>query len=192
MAGGRGRRQARAGPAGPSPIGPIRRPDRVPGAFVPAFVLAFVSIAASEAPAQERARHVLGEASRGEVLSAVDGLFRAMAAGDSAAARAAFHPDVRLTRVADDPGGVEPEPVAATGFLSGLGSAEVAWRERIWDAEVRVDGNLAAVWAPYDFHRGDEFSHCGIDALHLVRTRDGWKILAIAWTARSEPCRPPP
>ena len=47
---------------------------------------------------------------------------------------------------------------------------------------------LASVWVPYEFYLGDKFSHCGVDAFHLARFEDGWKIIGLADTQRREGC----
>jgi hypothetical protein len=44
------------------------------------------------------------------------------------------------------------------------------------------------VWTEYDFHLGDKFSHCGVDAFHLLKTSAGWKVVALSDTARREGC----
>ena len=57
-----------------------------------------------------------------------------------------------------------------------------------------MSGSLATVWAAYDFHFGQTFSHCGVDAVQLLRTAQGWRIMSIADTFVREGCvpRPPP
>jgi hypothetical protein len=50
------------------------------------------------------------------------------------------------------------------------------------------DGDLATVWAPYDFHRNVQFSHCGTDAFDLLRTADGWRLTGGAYTVETESC----
>ena len=73
-------------------------------------------------------------------------------------------------------------------FINSIVNAPAEPRERMWDPEVRIDGDLATLWAPYDFHLGDRFSHCGVDALQLVRTDAGWRIASIAYTVHREDC----
>jgi hypothetical protein len=63
--------------------------------------------------------------------------------------------------------------------------------ERIWAPEVRIDGNMATLWAPYDFHLGRRLSHCGMDAFQFVREGGAWKLIAVTFTARTEGCEPP-
>jgi hypothetical protein len=59
--------------------------------------------------------------------------------------------------------------------------------ERMWDPEVRIDGPVATVWAPYDFYSATEFSHCGTDAFQLAKTADGWKVAMISYTSQAPP-----
>ena len=69
-----------------------------------------------------------------------------------------------------------------------------AWTERAFNPQVRVSGTLATVWAEYDFHFGQAFSHCGVDAVQLLKTAQGWRIMSIADTFVREGCeqRSPP
>jgi hypothetical protein len=62
------------------------------------------------------------------------------------------------------------------------------WNERIYDPEVRIDGNVAQVWAYYTFHRNTTFSHCGVDAFMLVKVGSTWKITQLADSRRTEGC----
>lgn len=54
--------------------------------------------------------------------------------------------------------------------------------------QVRIDETLATVWTQYDFHLAGKFSHCGVDAFHLLKTATGWKIVSLADTSRMEGC----
>jgi hypothetical protein len=122
------------------------------------------------------------------VMATVQRLFDAMRAGDSAMARSVFHPDARLVATGEQ--GVRLVPV--DGFLRAIGSPhEHVWDERIWDAEVRVDGDLATVWTPYAFYLGGRFSHCGVDGFQMVRADGSWQIVSLADTRRQQGCEPP-
>ena len=57
--------------------------------------------------------------------------------------------------------------------------------ERIRFSSVLVDDNLATAWTPYQFYIGDKFSHQGVNAFQLVKTREGnWMIFSIIDTRR--------
>ena len=79
------------------------------------------------------------------------------------------------------------------GFLESLAQhPESELRERMWDHQVLVDGPLAQVWGPYDFHVDGKFSHCGVNSIGLVRGADGWRVAAVSYTMRKDGCAAPP
>ena len=56
--------------------------------------------------------------------------------------------------------------------------------ERIHDPLVRIDNDLAVVWAPFEFLEDGKVDHCGTDLFNLVRTDGKWLIASIADTGR--------
>jgi ketosteroid isomerase-like protein len=124
-----------------------------------------------------------------DVVAAVQKLFDAMRTADTAAVRAAFHPDARLFVPGEANGRTTLRNSTVSDFVNAVGAARERFDERFRDPEVRVDGALASVWTYYDFRRGEQFSHCGIDAFQLARTDAGWKILQIAYTVRQQDCQ---
>ncbi len=151
--------------------------------------LALAFLLAAPAGAQPDSSDAAPEAG---VRATIDALFDGMRAGDSTAVRAVFHEDARL-HTASGPGetsAVQATPIDA--FVEAVGRPhEKVWDERIWNVEIRVDGPLASAWVPYVFYRGDEWSHCGVNALQLIRRADGWRILQITDTRHQE-CSVPP
>lgn len=67
--------------------------------------------------------------------------------------------------------------------------ADQKWEERILDYSVKIDGNLAHVWTPYEFWFNNAFSHCGANSFTLVNTTEGWKIISIIDSRRKLDCR---
>lgn len=124
-----------------------------------------------------------------DAVAAVHRIFGAMAAKDAAALRDAFLPDARLVAVLPD-GRVTT--TAASEWSARIGSAPDALLERMWSPKVFIDGSLATLWAPYDFHRGGKFSHCGTDQVTLVRQDGAWKVASLAYTVKREGCEPSP
>jgi hypothetical protein len=128
---------------------------------------------------------------RVEVLAVVTGLFDAMARGDTAGMRTFLHPEGRIVQT-----GFRDETSfhrlnTVTAFLSSIGGVVAQGRrleEKVFDPEVRIDDNLAQVWARYEFYVDGTMSHCGVDSYHVIRTADGWRILEIVDTQR-RPCR---
>lgn len=131
------------------------------------------------------------DADRREVLAVVQRLFDAMRTRDSAAMRTAvFDPSARLYAVRTRQGqaAIVATPWEQFAASNARDTANV-WDERHFDPEVRIDGPLAQVWTYYEFYRGTTFSHCGIDAIELLKGPAGWRIVALADTFRREGCR---
>lgn len=74
------------------------------------------------------------------------------------------------------------------GWIKGVATPGPALDERLGPTAVEVDGNLANVSAYYEFRRGEDWSHCGMDQFILGRAPTGWKMLAVAYSIRQEGC----
>lgn len=56
--------------------------------------------------------------------------------------------------------------------------------ERIHDPLVRIDNDLAMVWAPFEFLVDGKVDHCGTDLFNLVRVDGKWLIAGVGDTGR--------
>ena len=146
-----------------------------------------------ESPAESTptaaAAHVPTDADRTAILATVQALFDALAEGDGQILRDIMHPDVLMHSVerADD-GSRSSSTSTRDQLIARLEGSEQILTERMWDPEVRISGDLAMVWTPYDFYVGEELSHCGADALLLTRNDDdSWLIIALSWTRLQPP-----
>lgn len=136
---------------------------------------------------------VPGKHSEQAVMEPIHRLFRAMERSDSSLARSAFHDDARLVRLPDGIQEFRVDTATVDRFVAEIGGErDESWAEPIWDWEVRVDGNLAAVWTKYSFYRDGQFSHCGVDAFQLVESSEGWKVVSLMYSRRQNGCEEPP
>jgi hypothetical protein len=129
-------------------------------------------------------------------LAVVQRLFDAMRGRDTATMRTLFDANMRLygVRTRRD-STVVVQAISGSDFINAVGGGTGApWIERIFNPEVRVSGPLATVWTEYDFHAGTQFSHCGVDAVQLLKVGAVWKIVAISDTQVRTGCpsRPAP
>ena len=140
-------------------------------------------------PAGPPTDHMPTDAEREAILAAVQGIFDALATGDGEILREIMHPDVLMHSVERAADGTRSSSTSTRDeLIARLEGSEQVLTERMWDAEVRVSGDLAMVWTPYDFYVGDDLSHCGADALLLTRNDDeSWKIIALSWTRLQPP-----
>jgi hypothetical protein len=66
----------------------------------------------------------------------------------------------------------------------GMGTTHIA--ERIHDPLVRIDNDLAVVWAPFEFRIDGKLDHCGGDLFTLVHNDGKWLIGSLAATLRKD------
>ena len=128
-----------------------------------------------------------------EVRAAVVAMFDAMRAADTAAMRAAFLPGAPLISAGYRDGAARLDTANFDDFLASIANAklrdpDVQLDERLGRTVIEMDDPLASVWTEYEFWVGDRFSHCGVDAIHMLRTADGWRIVQVVDTRRREGC----
>lgn len=122
-----------------------------------------------------------------EVLAVMNRLFDAMRTRDTAAIRALAHPDLRTFVPVGGGADGAIRSTSLDSFIAQVGASAERLDERPIRPEVRVDGRLASVWTYYDFVIGSDFSHCGTDAFHFIKT-DRWVITGLAYTIRRDDC----
>ena len=142
------------------------------------FVMAVVTPQAVSAQTDEK-----------RVVAVAEALFDAMRSKDTAALRRLLLPEARLMAVDErqSPGTVTFSD--RDQFVERIASSEVELQERMWSPKVEIDGNIASIWTPYDFHLDGAFSHCGVDGFHMVRVGGEWKIAYITYNRRVEGCQ---
>jgi hypothetical protein len=130
------------------------------------------------------------DAERANVLATVQKVFDAMRTRDTALLFSAFDSSARMMRIVKrtSPPSVSLTPISQFAAAILRGPAGDVWNERIYDPEVRIDGDIAQVWTYYTFHRNTTFSHCGVDAFMLAKVGATWKITQLADTQRTEGC----
>lgn len=120
------------------------------------------------------------ESDASEIVTVTNRLFAAMRGRDESTMRLLIHPRVHVFSV-------RPEGVVIRTreeFIAACVGASDPVDERIADPEVRVDGDLAALWARYDVHLGPRFSHDGFDSFQFVREDGAWRLVSAMYTVR--------
>jgi len=70
----------------------------------------------------------------------------------------------------------------SSSSLNFLKTSKNKFFEKYWDPIITTDGNIASVWAPYEFYLDNVFSHCGTNLFFLVKENEKWKILHYGYT----------
>jgi hypothetical protein len=126
------------------------------------------------------ATHVYAQ-SAGEqaVLAPIHAMFDGMSERDPAAIKAPTLPGGAMVLMRDG----KPEQMTFEAFAERVGKpGTTRIEERIHDPLVRIDNDLAVVWAPFDFLVDGKIDHCGTDLFNLVRVDGSWLIASVADT----------
>ncbi|MDY7395593.1 nuclear transport factor 2 family protein [Aureibaculum sp. 2210JD6-5] len=88
-------------------------------------------------------------------------------------------------------GKTEVKSVKFSDFLKSIATINpetTKIQEKILSYDIKVDGNMANAWTPYEFYVNDEFSHCGVNSFQLFKSEGNWKIFYIIDTRRKQDC----
>jgi hypothetical protein len=123
-------------------------------------------------------------------------LFKGMELGDSAMVSETFTKNATIAIVAsaeNSDAKLHKNNDALKNFLKAVGTPHNdTWYEEVWNIKTDIDGDFAQLWCDYAFYRGKQtFSHCGADAFHLYKSREGWKIFHLAYSLRKTDCNIP-
>lgn len=124
-------------------------------------------------------------------LATLERVFEGMRTADSAMARTGFADGARFASVdaRTTPATIKYDTI--DGWLRGIANSNRRWDEQVFDVQVRVDGNVAQIWAPYTFYLDKKVRHCGVDTAELLKDGTGWKITQLSDTQRRENCKDP-
>ncbi len=62
------------------------------------------------------------------------------------------------------------------------------YKEKLLSYDIKVDGNLASVWTPYEFYLNGNFSHCGANSFQLFNNNGTWQIIYLVDMRRRGNC----
>lgn len=128
-------------------------------------------------------------AERAAVLAAMDRMMLAISANDLEAMAALQTPEGMTYRAAATEGG-NMDIVARPNsyWIDPARADEHTYRERYWSPTVLIRGDIAVVWAPYEFWIDGETSHCGIDVFDFVKIDGEWRVSNSMWTVEPDAC----
>ena len=117
-----------------------------------------------------------------DVLVPIQAMFDGMAKRDAAAIKASALPGATMVLMHDG----KTEQITFEAFGDRVGKGKTQIEERIHDPLVRVDGDLAMAWAPFEFRVNGNVDHCGTDLFNLVHADGKWLIANFAATVRKD------
>jgi hypothetical protein len=117
------------------------------------------------------------------VLAPVTAMFDGMAKRDAAAIKEPTLPGGTMVLMRDG----KPTQMTFEDFAARVGKpGTTKIEERIHDPLIRIDNDLAVVWAPFEFLVDGKVDHCGTDLFNMVRENGKWLIASVADTGRKD------
>lgn len=156
-----------------------------------AFLAAFACAAAVpfQAPAAETNTSRPYTADERQALAAVDRFFEAMHDHNVAAWLGTVIPEGLATGIKVGEG---PQPFMRSWhwatYIENTAATPQNVSERLLDPDVKVERDLAMVWARYDFLVDGSLDHCGVDHFELIRKNGKWLVYNLTWTNQKVGC----
>jgi hypothetical protein len=127
-----------------------------------------------------------------QIKASINQVFDGMRKNDTSLVREVLHASCFLKSIGKSKTGeVRLQEDAISDWLKQIGTKRegVVLDERLTNYDIKIDGEMAMAWTPYEFYVNDKFYHCGVDVFTLMHTEKGWKIVGIVDTRRKENCK---
>ena len=117
------------------------------------------------------------------VLAPIQAMFDGMSQRDASAIKAPTLPGGTMVLMRDG----KPTQMTLEAFADRVGKPGATHiEERIHKPLIRIDNDLAVVWAPFEFLIDGKVDHCGTDLFNMVRKDGKWLIASVADTGRKD------
>ena len=123
-----------------------------------------------------------------EIVAVVDALFAALETGDGPALLRLVYPEGRVTGRGTFPGGASGLRSRSFADYAARMTPGSGFRERITNAVIEQDGDVALGWAPFTVAIDGKVASCGYDHFDLVRESGVWKVMNLTFSSRTTEC----
>lgn len=127
-----------------------------------------------------------------EVKKVIETFFEGLHKGDSTLMASTLHKDIKIQTTSSmrEPNGLLQTDSKAK-LLTAIANKnpEHVYLEKLLSYTIKIDGNIASVWTPYEFYFNNNFSHCGANSFQLFKNETSWKIIYLVDMRRRDKCR---
>lgn len=126
------------------------------------------------------------------IKNTINTFFDGLHKGDSSIVRSTLHPTIKLQTTFTNKEGknvllTDSKEKVLTNIANK--KPEHTYLEKLLSWNIKIDGNLASVWTPYEFYLNGKFSHCGANSFQLFNDNGTWKIIYLVDMRRREDCK---
>jgi hypothetical protein len=127
-----------------------------------------------------------------EIKIVIDTFFEGLHKGDSIIMKNTLHKNIRIQTTHTNKKGEQLlETETRKKLLTSVANKkpEQVYLEKLLSYDIKIDGNLASVWTPYEFYFNGNFSHCGANSFQLFYNNDKWEIIFLVDMRRRDDCK---
>ena len=127
-----------------------------------------------------------------EIKNTIETFFVGLQKGDSTVLKSTLHKDLKIqTTFTNKKGEKVLKTETRSKLLTNVANKkpENTYLEKLLSYTIKIDGNLASVWTPYEFYLNGKFSHCGANSFQLFNNNGKWEIIYIVDMRRRGNCK---
>lgn len=126
------------------------------------------------------------------IKSVIETFFKGLHNGDSIIMSKTLHKDIKIQTTNTNNDGIKVlKTETRKQLLTSIANkkpTQVLF-EKLLSFDIKIDGNLAAVWTPYEFYFNGNFSHCGANSFQLFNNNGIWEIIFLVDMRRTQHCK---
>lgn len=118
--------------------------------------------------------------------------FKGLHTGDSTLMKTTLHEDIKIQTTSTNKKGLHIlDTDSKIKLLTSVANKkpEHIYLEKLLSFDIKIDGNLASVWTPYEFYFNEKFSHCGANSFQLFNNNGNWQIIYLVDMRRRKNCK---
>ena len=125
------------------------------------------------------------------IKNTVETFFEGLHKGDSTIVSSTLHPTITIqTTFTNKEGKNVLVTESKNKLLTSIANKKLehTYLEKLLSWDIKIDGNLASVWTPYEFYLNNNFSHCGANSFQLFNNNGKWEIIYLVDMRRRSDC----
>ena len=125
------------------------------------------------------------------IKSVIETFFDGLHKGDSAIMSKTLHKNIKIQTTTTNTAGnkvlkTESKAMLLTS-ITAKKPTDILF-EKLLSYDIKIDGNLASVWTPYEFYFNGNFSHCGANSFQLFNNNGKREIIFLIDMRRRQNC----
>ncbi len=127
-----------------------------------------------------------------EIKKVIGTFFNGLHKGDSTVMKTTLHKNIKIqTTFTNKKGEKILKTEGKKTLLINVANKkpENVYLEKLLSYDIKIDGNLASVWTPYEFYLNGNFSHCGANSFQLFNNSGNWEIIYLVDMRRRSSCK---